>query len=97
NSQTPNGNQHVEEPTAEKSIKPSHRKSQVPGAKSRVQNPGLDSHFTARNPQSGELIGRESELTRLHTLLDQVQAGERRTVFLTGEPGIGKTTVVDAF
>jgi DNA-binding winged helix-turn-helix (wHTH) protein/predicted ATPase len=43
------------------------------------------------------LVGRETELTHLHQLLEKAMRGERQIVFVTGEPGIGKTTVVDAF
>lgn len=43
------------------------------------------------------LVGREAELTQLHTLFTKALAGERQLVFITGEAGIGKTTVVDAF
>ena len=43
------------------------------------------------------LVGRERELTHLHQWLERVRQGARQTVFLTGEPGLGKTTVVNAF
>ncbi len=43
------------------------------------------------------LVGREAELARLHSWLAKALSGERQLVFVTGEPGIGKTTVVDAF
>src|SRR5262245_39171468 len=42
-------------------------------------------------------VGREGELQQLHRLLEKALAGERQMVFLTGEPGIGKTTLVEAF
>jgi DNA-binding winged helix-turn-helix (wHTH) protein/tetratricopeptide (TPR) repeat protein len=42
-------------------------------------------------------IGRQAELERLSALLDLAARGQRQVVFVTGEPGIGKTTVVDAF
>ena len=42
-------------------------------------------------------VGREAEIDQLTQLLDKATQGERQIVFLTGEPGIGKTTVVDAF
>ncbi len=48
-------------------------------------------HPTAR------FIGRAAELARLHGALTRVLAGERQVVFATGEPGIGKTALVDAF
>ena len=43
------------------------------------------------------LVGRETELTQLHKLLGKAMGGERQFVFITGEPGIGKTTLIDAF
>jgi DNA-binding winged helix-turn-helix (wHTH) protein/tetratricopeptide (TPR) repeat protein len=43
------------------------------------------------------VLGREAELAQMRAWLDRVLAGERQTVFVTGEPGIGKTTVVQAF
>jgi predicted ATPase/DNA-binding winged helix-turn-helix (wHTH) protein len=42
------------------------------------------------------LVGREAELMRLRGWLAQAQAGTRQVVFVSGEAGIGKTTVVDA-
>jgi predicted ATPase/DNA-binding winged helix-turn-helix (wHTH) protein len=47
-----------------------------------------------RNPT---LVGREAELGLLHRCLMRAMRGSRQVVFLTGEPGIGKTTLVDAF
>ncbi len=43
------------------------------------------------------LVGRDAELTRLHALFGTASAGERRLVFVTGEAGIGKTALVEAF
>jgi predicted ATPase len=43
------------------------------------------------------LVGRERELAQLHGWFDKALNGERQLVFVTGEPGIGKTTVVDVF
>jgi DNA-binding winged helix-turn-helix (wHTH) protein/predicted ATPase len=42
-------------------------------------------------------IGREAELGRLAALYDLAAQGERQVAFVTGEPGIGKTTLVEAF
>ena len=44
-----------------------------------------------------EALGRDAELAKLRTWLRRAIAGERQTVFVTGEPGIGKTTLVQAF
>jgi DNA-binding winged helix-turn-helix (wHTH) protein/predicted ATPase len=43
------------------------------------------------------LVGRESPLAELSALLERALAGERQVVFVTGEPGIGKTALVQAF
>jgi DNA-binding winged helix-turn-helix (wHTH) protein len=43
------------------------------------------------------LVGREREVQSLRNWLEQARHGVRQVVFVTGEPGIGKTTVVDAF
>ncbi|MGH8574072.1 MAG: AAA family ATPase, partial [Gammaproteobacteria bacterium] len=42
-------------------------------------------------------VGRQDELAQLHEALAQALRGERRVMFVTGEPGIGKTTLIDAF
>ena len=41
-------------------------------------------------------LGREAELRTLHGWLAQAQGGTRCVGFVTGEAGIGKTTLVDA-
>lgn len=43
------------------------------------------------------LVGRETELAQLHQWLATALAGRRQVVFITGEAGIGKTTLVEAF
>jgi len=43
------------------------------------------------------LVGRETDLTQIHNWLSKALHGERQMVFVTGEPGIGKTTLVEAF
>ncbi len=42
------------------------------------------------------LVGRGPELERLRGVLTQAWSGAARTVVVAGEPGIGKTTVLDA-
>ena len=59
---------------------------------------GLVVHRPATSvlPQLVEPVaGRERELTHLERLYEEAQAGARRLVFVTGEAGIGKTTVVE--
>src|SRR5262249_48310713 len=48
-------------------------------------------------PLPTPLVGRETELAQLHRWLDKAAHGERQVVFITGEPGIGKTTLVEGF
>ncbi len=43
------------------------------------------------------VLGREADLDKMRGWLNRALAGERQTVFVTGEAGIGKTTVVQAF
>ena len=42
-------------------------------------------------------VGRQAEMAALHTALDQAQRGTLQLVFVTGDPGIGKTTLVHQF
>jgi DNA-binding winged helix-turn-helix (wHTH) protein len=46
---------------------------------------------------SAMVVGREEELGHLKSCWAQALAGLRQVVFVTGEAGIGKTTVVDTF
>ena len=42
-------------------------------------------------------VGRESELNTLYGLLERTRLGPGRMVFITGEPGIGKTALLERF
>jgi predicted ATPase len=44
-----------------------------------------------------EMVGREAELQQLQGALDKALRGERQLVIVSGEPGIGKTTLLDTF
>ena len=44
-----------------------------------------------------EAAGRERELIRLERLHAEAQTGARRFAFVTGDAGIGKTTIVESF
>jgi len=48
-------------------------------------------------PTAIPLVGREAVLGRLQEALAQARQGVRQFLFLTGEPGMGKTAVVEAF
>src|SRR5215470_13480568 len=45
----------------------------------------------------GVLVGREDVLAQLEARLARARSGQRQLVFLSGEAGIGKTTVLEAF
>src|SRR5262245_15877635 len=51
----------------------------------------------ASMPAAQEFVGREDELALLQLALDKACAGSRQGVFVTGEPGIGKSTLVRTF
>src|SRR5438128_7467487 len=54
---------------------------------------------TASSPRSttAPLGGREGALETLGACLHRALHGQRQLVFVTGEPGIGKTALIDAF
>jgi hypothetical protein len=43
------------------------------------------------------VVGREQEVAQLQGWLRKALGGQPQLVFVTGEPGIGKTTVIDLF
>ena len=43
------------------------------------------------------VIGRDGELKTLHRFLTEARSGRRQVVFVTGEPGIGKTSLLREF
>ena len=46
---------------------------------------------------SAQWVGRERSLQRLHHHLERALGGERQVVFVSGEAGIGKTTLIEIF
>jgi DNA-binding winged helix-turn-helix (wHTH) protein/predicted ATPase len=58
--------------------------------------PLADAMTTAAPPASLAVLGRETEPAKMRAWLERALRGERQVVFVTGEPGIGKTTVVNA-
>jgi len=60
-------------------------------------HPGWPARFTSSSDSASMLVGRESELAGLHARLGKALGGQRQLVFVTGESGIGKTTLVETF
>jgi DNA-binding winged helix-turn-helix (wHTH) protein/predicted ATPase len=68
-------------------------------AKGKKQKAEIGTGFLAPSTQhlAPLLIGREAELAQLHRWLEKALSGDRQVVFVSGEPGIGKTTLIEAF
>ena len=47
-----------------------------------------------RRSQSAELIGREEERARIDALLDGARLGRSGALVVSGEPGIGKSSLL---
>ena len=61
----------------------------------RLESPGQQPlSFTS---QSATIVGREKELAQLQAWFEVARSGQRQIVFVSGEPGIGKTTLVETF
>jgi predicted ATPase len=43
------------------------------------------------------VVGRDAELKLLHSALERANTGHGGILAISGEPGIGKTTLVEAF
>jgi len=52
---------------------------------------------SSSTPVEIRVLGRKSELAKMRDWLHLALAGDRQVVFVTGEAGIGKTTLVQAF
>lgn len=63
----------------------------------KVADPEPAPQTTAPTPAVHEFVGREEELALLQGALTKACAGSRQAVFVSGEPGIGKSTLVRTF
>jgi len=62
----------------------------------KVNNALTDANVGGVSP-SRKLVGREAALSDLRVSLGKALRDQRQIVFITGEPGIGKTTLADEF
>jgi DNA-binding winged helix-turn-helix (wHTH) protein len=69
----------------------------VPATIENLRAPEATATPSATAPAGPELIGRNGEIAFLGRCLYLASAGSRQTVFLAGEPGIGKTAVIERF
>src|SRR5262245_26560699 len=63
----------------------------APVSNPQFQVPSVDTRHSTLGTQHSVLVGREAELAQLHEWLAKAARGERQLIFVTGEPGIGKT------
>ena len=68
--------------------------SAVSSAPVQIPHTGVD---RSGSDQGHVVLGRDAELTRLIESFEQARRGHGGIVAITGEPGIGKTTVVETF
>jgi DNA-binding winged helix-turn-helix (wHTH) protein len=68
-------------------------RTEVPGL--RTEPPA--SPLSPQSPVRSPVVGRDDALATLRAALDRARAATRQVVFITGEAGIGKTTLVQAF
>lgn len=59
--------------------------------------PPAASASAADFPSMPHWVGRANQLAELRRLLEKARRGEPQIVFVSGEPGIGKTTLIHAF
>src|SRR6185369_7183479 len=69
----------------------------APPARRRAPASRPDDRRGAPRTESAILIGRDLEIENLHQCLERAMRGTRQVVFVSGEPGIGKTALVDTF
>jgi predicted ATPase/DNA-binding winged helix-turn-helix (wHTH) protein len=79
-------------PTARAATAVSAVGARIPGSGAETQPPA--GPVAGHGPMA--LVGRDAELGRLREWLEQAFKGRRQLVFVTGEPGIGKTALVEA-
>ena len=61
-----------------------------------LTDPALSSVSSSPPRREHFVVGREAELAQLQGWYAQARAGQRQVVFVAGEAGIGKTTLVEA-
>jgi polynucleotide 5'-kinase involved in rRNA processing len=53
--------------------------------------------FPSANQIQVTVVGRQEELEQLRTHLEIASSSQRQTIFVTGDQGIGKATLVETF
>jgi DNA-binding winged helix-turn-helix (wHTH) protein/predicted ATPase len=95
-----------DDPKVPRFIETAHRRgyrfighiTQMPGPEIATHDdaPATPLRATSEYPPQ-RVVGRDEALSRMRTWLEKMLGGDRQIVFVTGEAGIGKTALVDAF
>jgi DNA-binding winged helix-turn-helix (wHTH) protein/predicted ATPase len=92
-----------DDPKSPRFIETSHRRGYRFIGEIAEQKPAEPDHSYQDSAFSGAffvytgVVGRDQALARMHRWLRRMRRGERQIGFITGEAGIGKTALVDAF
>jgi len=62
-----------------------------------VERSSADAASQVAAPEPSRLVGRVAEFEALARAFEHAQSGRRQLMFVTGEPGIGKSSLADAF
>jgi predicted ATPase len=62
-----------------------------------VSTPAAGADLTPTQAERPRIVGRSADLSRLRAALEKASTGHRQVVFVTGEPGIGKSALLEAF
>jgi putative protein kinase ArgK-like GTPase of G3E family len=57
----------------------------------------MTTHLLGLSAPGSAVVGKDTELALLHQQLTIALTGQPQFVFVAGEPGIGKTTLIDVF
>src|SRR6188768_2683220 len=57
---------------------------------------GADAVASGKSPNDGSVVGRDTELVALGRLLADAGESRSRALLVEGEPGLGKTTLLEA-
>src|SRR5438067_452790 len=77
-----------------------HLSKHSPGADTGLWLPRVKRNRSRRRPTglpATRFVGRQRELASLRQSFRRALEGERQLIFITGEPGIGKTALVEEF
>jgi len=91
------GYRFIASPVALQPSPPGHPVAAAPPQPTRLAPPTAASAAASRAGQASSLIGRATVLVRLHSAWERATRGASVIAWAAGEPGIGKTTLIEHF